>query len=763
MKTENILDFKIRSSAILLLFMIIGIIGMNKTFAQGNALKTNQNNHQDELQRRFTAWHNKVNAGNDSILLKSDDKTNELTFNDIMPAPEDPELWPIWRKSLKKVRNEMLDSLHYKNYYYDRKEFSWVSSSFVEHKVFMYDSTFIDPVTGEYKVEKYLENLQHKFGKVDNVILWQSYPRIGFDERNQFDLYLDMPGGLKGLREVVHEFHKEGIKVLICYNPWDGGTRFEESHVFPMVEILKSIEADGVYLDTWFEGEKLRTVLDSLVPGMVFETELALPINNVATHQMSWGQQKPWKKWLFKDTHAPGVVRNKWLEPRHVVHMTNRWEKDHSGELQTAWMNGTGILVWENDFGVINEWDERSSSILRSMSPIQRFFVNLFVEGEWSPLVEKSGNDVFASLWEQNGVKLWTLINRSDEAYRGNLLNVPFNKGIRYFDLVQGCEAQIKLKRGVVQINGTINSKGIGGFLAIPEEKVTNNFLNFLESQAKIYDRADWDTNFPEREDVLEHVSGTKKYLKDNLPEGMVTIDGGMVELKVKYKEDGRPTRFHDDKLKNRKLELSPYAIDLTPVTNSEYADFLKDSGYRPVNEKNFLKHWINGKPPAGKEDHPVVWIDLEDARAFARWAGKRLPTEEEWQYAAQGAKKLIWPWGNEMLNNICNRGLKGLGIDKLLEGTTSVYKYPAGRSPFGCYDMSGNTWEWTESLHTNGNSRFVFIKGGSYFQPTGGEGWYPYGGAQPTEVSEKYLLMYPGADRSPTIGFRCVVDIIAK
>ena len=76
---------------------------------------------------------------------------------------------------------------------------------------------------------------------------------------------------------------------------------------------------------------------------------------------------------------------------------------------------------------------------------------------------------------------------------------------------------------------------------------------------------------------------------------------------------------------------------------------------------------------------------------------------------------------------------------------------------------MSGNTWEWTESQRSNGRTRFVYLKGGSYFEAEGGEGWYPNGGAQPGDVAEKFLLMYPGLDRSSTIGFRCVVDLYPK
>ena len=84
-------------------------------------------------------------------------------------------------------------------------------------------------------------------------------------------------------------------------------------------------------------------------------------------------------------------------------------------------------------------------------------------------------------------------------------------------------------------------------------------------------------------------------------------------------------------------------------MTNAQFGEFLKATAYQPKHPENFLRHWTDGKPPAGREDHPVVYVDLDDARAYAAWAGKRLPTEEEWQYAAQGPNALKYPWGNEM------------------------------------------------------------------------------------------------------------------
>ncbi len=281
--------------------------------------------------------------------------------------------------------------------------------------------------------------------------------------------------------------------------------------------------------------------------------------------------------------------REETKERLHVQHQIKRWSTDHTSELHMAWMNGSGMMVWENVFGNLVSWNARDRSLLRSMLPIQRRYVRLFTGEGWTPLVPTEQPGVYASLWTEKSC-------------------VPF-------------------------------------------------------------------------------------------------------------------------------LRL----------------EFLSASGYRPRHPENSLKHWADGRPPKGKEEHPVVYVDLDDARAYARWAGKRLPTEEEWQYAAAGPEGLAYPWGNRMVPGRCNAGEQG--------GTTPLTAYPESRSPLGCYDMCGNTWEWTESQRSDGRTRFAILKGGSHYRAEGSH-WYADGGPRPTQFAAKFLLTWPGLDRCATIGFRCVVDV---
>ncbi len=133
-------------------------------------------------------------------------------------------------------------------------------------------------------------------------------------------------------------------------------------------------------------------------------------------------------------------------------------------------------------------------------------------------------------------------------------------------------------------------------------------------------------------------------------------------------------------------VNLPAFWIDKYPVTNAQYARFVAATDHRPP------LYWKNGKIPEGLAKHPVVMVSWYDARDYCRWAGKRLPTEAEWEKAARGTDGRLWPWGNQMDPNRLNTYYR-------FGHTTPVDMFPQGASPYGVMDMAGNVQEWTASV----------------------------------------------------------------
>lgn len=163
-------------------------------------------------------------------------------------------------------------------------------------------------------------------------------------------------------------------------------------------------------------------------------------------------------------------------------------------------------------------------------------------------------------------------------------------------------------------------------------------------------------------------------------------------------------------------VTLPGYWIDVTPVTQGEYQRFLQANPDDPVPFRDKPPsepyNWDqeHRTPPPGKERHPVVLVSWHDAVAYVEWAGKRLPTEEEWEKAARGTDGREYPWGNTWDPAKCNTAEGKAG------GTTPVGRYsPHGDSPYGCVDMAGNVWEWTAS-DWDAVHRWKVVRGGFWF-----------------------------------------------
>jgi iron(II)-dependent oxidoreductase len=129
-------------------------------------------------------------------------------------------------------------------------------------------------------------------------------------------------------------------------------------------------------------------------------------------------------------------------------------------------------------------------------------------------------------------------------------------------------------------------------------------------------------------------------------------------------------------------VHLAAYKIDKYPVTNAQYARFVAATGHRPPLD------WKDGKIAAGELTHPVTMVSWFDAKSYAEWAHKRLPTEAEWEKAARGTEGRRWPWGDVMDTSRLNTYYS-------VGHATDVNAYPSGASPYGVMDMAGNVSQW--------------------------------------------------------------------
>jgi hypothetical protein len=173
--------------------------------------------------------------------VKTEYKFSHVTTGRYLPTPGKAPGWPFaeighwkidvdgsvddWIAELTDWRREHLIRIGYDDANYRRPELAWAQRNFVHAQMMAEERYFYDPVAGRYTVDRYLDDLEARYGGIDSVLIWYVYPNIGIDDRNQFDLARDLPGGLDGLRGAVEDFHRRGVRVFLPTMPWDNGTR----------------------------------------------------------------------------------------------------------------------------------------------------------------------------------------------------------------------------------------------------------------------------------------------------------------------------------------------------------------------------------------------------------------------------------------------------------------------------------------------------------------------------------------------------------
>jgi formylglycine-generating enzyme required for sulfatase activity len=666
-----------------------------------------------------------------------------------------PDIHDLWLRDITRWREERRIRIGYDDSRYRMPELQWAQSSFMQPQMMVEDRYFYDPAAHEYTVDRYLDDLEKRYGGIDSVLIWSTYPNMGIDDRNQLDMIAAMPGGVAGVRQMVADFHRRGVRVLFPMMMWDQGTR-DPSKPWPqaIAEVMSEIEADGVNGDTQ-DGVPLAfsQAADRAGHPLAFEPESEPHDEQVAWNVLTWGE--------YQFHFVPSVDRYKWLEPRHMVNISDRYNRDRTDDLQYAFFNGVGWNSWENIWGIWNGLTERDGEATRRVGTMERMIAPFLVSSAWEPLYPMIHYGVFASRWPLGEKTVWTIVNRNEYNVSGQQMSVPFDVEVHFFDLYHGQELTPERQGDKAVLSFPIEGHGYGAVIALRghADASTEQFIAKMRAMTS-RPLADFSREWKALPQQLVPIAPTKPASVS--PEGMVEVRGGEFTFKVEgieiegyndigvdvqYPWEDMPRRFHE-----QRMAIKSFLMDRYPVTNRDFKRFLEATHYDPIDSLNFLRDWKDGMYPEGWANKPVTWVSLQDARAYAEWAGKRLPHEWEWQYAAQGGDGRLYPWGS-----VWDPGsVPATDMGRTMRGPDDVDAHPGGTSPFGVMDMVGNIWQWTDE-YVDDHTRGGILRGGSYYRPQGSKWYFPQ--AYRNDQHGKLLLMAPSKDRSGAVGFRCVRD----
>jgi formylglycine-generating enzyme required for sulfatase activity len=586
-----------------------------------------------------------------------------------------------------------------------------------------------------------------------------------------------------------------------------------------MEELLAKTGAKGLILDTRGESNSaFQQAADKVDSGIIMYSEgMAVPKNmqGIVAGRVHNALYYP-----------PLLNLNKFIKPEFAIfRVAEIFKEPIRREFAVAFFNGYGTEI--NQFAPGKpEWVEEQYRYLGKTTRILRENSTNFTSKGYVPLVESNRDSVYINFWPQDNKYLYTILNMLPQGYSGPLMEVKPQEGYHYVDLwnheeqiLQENDGKTYLKVNLEPFNtqwqGTNNEGSLGCIARLPEYlKVSLHGDNLrMESHHGTEIRV-WAGNpaYDKEPVVLE--TGTQEILllkHFGRYEGKLVIQlfskGILLDERVAELKPGTPrlasrvikTQIHEvseemveipagsftfqsthgdgfipypDYRQGEVHQIPKFLMDRHPVTNLDFQRFLDATAYRPKDTVNFLKHWQFGTFPKGEEHFPVVYVSYEDATAFAEWAKKRLPTEIEWQYAAQTPDLRSWPWGGlegkiyreeePVTETLTKYTIKGIDPGLCNPGNgmpDPVGAYPNGANPYGLEDLVGSVWQLTNDWYQSGSYDYIMLKGGSYFNPSS-SWWYIQGGPRELHYSQHLLRVSQGFERNATVGFRCVRDL---
>lgn len=703
---------------------------------------------------------------------------------------------------------------------FNREDLKWIRHAYALHTIMAWNHIYFDEYGKSSNLQSFLDRNHQLIGGNEAISIWPNWPMLGLDQRNQWDMFRSLPGGTETVRKMAELCRANGTKLFISYNPWDDATRNEDHHA-GMAQMIGEISADGVILDC--EGKSSvehQHAADSKRPGVIMYSEgMAVPkdMQGIVSGRVHNALYYP-----------PMLNLNKFIKPEFAIFRVAEQASERiRREFALSFFNGYGTEM--NIFKPgIPDWVEEDQLFFGRTLMILRPNTENFTDKRYTPMLPTLVDSVYVNYWPGDKKDIYTILSFRPEGVLDPLFEVAKAKeGEHYFDLWNSEEAKTIEKDGKTYIVADLdgfskkwlgtNNEGavgaVGKFPALLDVNLDGVQLSLSAKDGEYikvwagdpaYIRADRSRTYKTDKQVIDlyetfgryqgkyviqlfdandqlldarvvaTVPGvgmliskpetTQKYAK--APKGMVTIPAGTLKIKTTLGDNFVPTPVGND---GKTMTFPKFYMDRYPVTNREFKAFMDATNYQPEQPVNFLKHWENGAPKKGEEDFPVIYVSYQDAKAYAKWAGKRLPTEAEWQYAAQTEKGNEWPWGDKLKitkeNHVVNETLTVSQL-KVPEGYCNVGnnelypvgKYKKGVNPNGLYDLVGCVWQLTNDYYDNGSNYINVVKGGSYFLPAS-SWWYVEGGPRELTYCQKILSISPSFDRCGTVGFRCVAD----
>lgn len=724
-----------------------------------------------------------------------------------------------WHAALKKCFQQKLlyEVPDFNNSLYKRDDLSYIRNAYTMHLMMAWNKDYYDAADNSYHFASFLEKMKSLYGGDDVFAIWPTWPVLGLDQRSQWQLMEALPGGLPQQKKLAAIAHGLGTKYFISYNPWDDAD--EKTSLQQMCGMISNIDADGVVLDTKAEASKAsQNAADKAKPGVILYSEgMAVPrdMQGIISGR------------VHNDIYYPPLLNlNKLIKPDFAIFRVAEINKESiRREYASALFNGYGVEINVMRPGKPEWVDDECRFWGRCVRILKDNSAN-FHSDSLDLLISTLQDSIYVNKWPSFDKTIYTVFSLRPQGFSGALFKAAEKPGYHFIDLWNHELVQTQQLNRTnyvpVQLDpfdkkylGTNNEGAVTAIAEFPEliqTKMDGDKLSVSSAKGNIIKLWQGNPSYEKKslqifahdtsfhlfqvfgrtegkyvmqlfdntnlldEKIIDITPGTPLLVSEKLPakmaltqaDGMIKIPAGRFTMNV---TNGDEFISYPKQDFPKQVKLKSFYVDVSPVTNQQFKMFVDAAQYHPADTTNFLKHWPNGNIPNGEENFPVIYVSYEDAQAYAAWAGKRLPTEAEWQYAAQTSDGRNWPWGNTVKQNgsqqknisttltLVDYGLPDSTLCNTGDGKLyPVGKYAKGANPYGVQDLVGSVWQLTNDHYQSDTYDYIIMKGGSYYKP-GASWWYVQGGPKPLQYRQMLLRVSPGFERNNAVGFRCVKD----